>query len=58
MGQLFSSLEEGKPLPAWAAPAVRNVGAIMAKRGLGASSMAAGAITQAIMESGVATKFK
>ena len=53
MGQLFSSLEEGKPLPAWAAPAVRNVGAIMAKRGLGASSMAAGAITQAIMESGV-----
>ena len=53
LGQLFSSLEEGTPLPAWAAPAVRNVGAMMAKRGLGSSSMAAGAITQALMESGV-----
>jgi biotin operon repressor len=53
LGQLFSSLEEGKPLPAWAAPAVRTVGAEMAKRGLGASSMAAAAITQSLMESGV-----
>jgi hypothetical protein len=53
LGELFSSLEEGKPLPAWAAPAVRSVGAEMAKRGLGASSMAAAAITQALMESGV-----
>ena len=53
LGDLFSSLEEGKPLPAWAAPAVRTVGAEMAKRGLGASSMAAAAITQAIMESGI-----
>ena len=53
IGELFSSLEEGKPLPAWAAPAVRSVGAEMAKRGLGSSSMAAAAITQALMESGV-----
>lgn len=53
LGDLFSSLEQGKPLPAWAAPAVRTVGAEMAKRGLGASSMAAAAITQAIMESGI-----
>jgi hypothetical protein len=51
--QLFSSFEEGKTLPAWAAPAVRNVGAMMQARGLGASSMASAAITQAIMESGI-----
>jgi len=51
--QLFSSFEEGKTLPAWAAPAVRQVGAIMQSRGLGASSMASAAITQAIMESGI-----
>ena len=53
LGELFSSFEEGKPLPAWAAPAVRNVGAMMQARGLGASSMASAAITQAIMESGI-----
>ena len=51
--QLFSSFEEGKPLPAWAAPAVRNVGSIMQSRGLGSSSMASAAITQAIMEAGI-----
>ena len=51
--ELFSSFEEGKPLPAWAAPAVRQVGAIMQSRGLGAYSMASAAITQAIMESGI-----
>ena len=51
--QLFSSFEEGKPLPAWAAPAVRNVGAMMQARGLGASSMASAAVTQALMESGI-----
>jgi len=53
LGELFSSLQEGRPLPAWAAPAVRTVGAEMAKRGLGSSSMAAAAITQAVMESGI-----
>ena len=51
--QLFSSFEEGKPLPAWAAPAVRNVGSMMQARGLGSSSMASAAITQAIMEAGI-----
>jgi hypothetical protein len=53
LGELFKSFEEGKPAPAWAAPAVRNVGAMMAQRGLGSSSMAAAAVTQAIMESGI-----
>tara|TARA_R100001082_G_C4363406_1_gene160569 strand:+ start:1433 stop:3139 length:1707 start_codon:yes stop_codon:yes gene_type:complete len=53
MGQLFSSFEEGKPPPAWAAPAVRKVGAMMSARGLGKSSMAAAAITQAMMEAGI-----
>src|SRR5210317_153203 len=51
--QLFSSFEEGKPLPPWAAPAVRSVGAMMQARGLGASSMASAAVTQALMESGI-----
>ena len=53
MGELFKSFEEGKPPPAWAAPAVRQVGGMMAQRGLGRSSMAAAAISQAIMESGI-----
>ena len=53
MDQLFDSFEEGKPPPAWAAPAVRAAGAMMAQRGMGKSSMAAAAITQAMMESGV-----
>jgi hypothetical protein len=53
LGQLLSSIEEGKPMPAWAAPAVRKVAGIMQARGLGASSMAAAAMTQAVMESGV-----
>ena len=53
LGQLYERLEEGKPLPAWAAPAVRAVNGIMAQRGLGASSMASAAVTQAIYESGI-----
>lgn len=53
LGQLLSSIEEGKPMPPWAAPAVRKVAGIMQARGLGASSMAAAAMTQAVMESGV-----
>ena len=51
--QLLASIEDGTEMPAWASPAVRKVGAIMQARGLGASSMASAAITQAIMESGV-----
>ena len=54
IGKLFESFEEGKPPPAWAAPAVRKVGAMMSARGLGRSSMAAAAVTQAMMESGIA----
>lgn len=53
MENLLSSIEEGKPLPAWASPAMRKVSSIMQARGLGASSMAAAAMTQAVMESGV-----
>ena len=53
LGELMSSLESGGPMPAFAAPAVRKVSAVMQARGLGASSMAAAAITQALMESGV-----
>lgn len=53
LGELFSSIEEGSTPPAWAAPAVRRVSAIMQQRGMGASSMAAAAMMQALMESGV-----
>tara|TARA_R100000329_G_scaffold98826_1_gene81658 strand:+ start:37 stop:1374 length:1338 start_codon:yes stop_codon:yes gene_type:complete len=53
LSELMSSLEEGKPLPAWASPAVRKVTAIMNQRGMGASSMAASAMIQAVMESGI-----
>ena len=53
LGELMSSLEAGAPMPAWASPQVRKVNAIMQARGLGASSMAAAAITQSLMESGV-----
>jgi hypothetical protein len=54
LADLYKSIEEGEELPAWASPAVRKVSAIMAQRGLGSSSMASAAITQALMESGVA----
>jgi len=53
LGELLGSIEEGKPMPAWAAPAVRKVAGVMQARGLGASSMAAAAMTQAVMESGI-----
>lgn len=53
LGEIMSSLQSGGPMPAWAAPQVRKVNAIMQARGLGASSMAAAAITQSLMESGV-----
>ncbi len=53
LAELFSGIEDGKPLPAWASPAVRKATAIMQQRGLGASSMAAAAMTQAVMESGI-----
>ena len=53
LGKLYESIKTGEELPAWAAPAVRNVTAQMQARGLGASSMAAAAITQSIMEAGI-----
>ena len=53
LGQLLAGIEEGKPLPPWAAPNVRKIAGIMQARGLGASSMASAAMTQAVMESGL-----
>ena len=53
LAELFKGVEEGGPPPAWAAPAVRKVTAIMQQRGLGGSSMAAAATMQAMMESGI-----
>lgn len=53
LGELYKSIEEGKPLPAWASGATRGATAVMQKRGLGSSSMAAAAVSQAILESGL-----
>tara|TARA_R110002020_G_scaffold438955_2_gene649427 strand:- start:774 stop:2183 length:1410 start_codon:yes stop_codon:yes gene_type:complete len=53
MGELMKSIEEGKPLPPWAAPSVRRISAIMQQRGMGSSSMASAAMMQAVMESGI-----
>ena len=52
-GQLETLMQqfEGGNTPPWAAGALRNVQAAMAKRGLGASSMAAQAMMQAALES-------
>jgi len=53
IAKLFEGIKSGTELPAWASPAVRKASAIMAQRGLGSSSMAAAAITQAIYEAGI-----
>ena len=53
LGELFKAIGTGTNLPGWASPAVTKVSAIMAQRGLGASSMASAAMTQAIMESAI-----
>ena len=50
--QLTNGIESGK-FPPWAAPTVRKANEIMNQRGLGASSMAAAAVAQAIMESAI-----
>ena len=50
--KLMQQFEGGEP-PPWAAGAIRNANAIMAQRGLGASSMAGAAVTQAAMESAI-----
>ena len=52
LGELMTSIQAGKPLPAWAAGANRAVTAIMQQRGLGGSSMAAAAQIQALVEAG------
>ena len=53
LSELMASIEEGKPMPPWASPAVRKVAGIMNARGMGASSMGSAAMIQAVMESGV-----
>ena len=52
-GQLEGLMQqfEGGATPAWAAGALRNAAAVMASRGLGASSIAGQAVVQAAMES-------
>lgn len=53
LADLLSGIEEGRPLPPWASPAVRKIAGIMQSRGLGSSSMASAAMTQAVLESGI-----
>ena len=53
LGEITSSIRDGQPLPLWAAPAARNADGLMLQRGLGASSMAASARTQALLEAGL-----
>jgi hypothetical protein len=53
LGQLYASIEEGKPLPAWASGPVRAASAVMMQRGAGASTMAGAAMVQAVMEAGL-----
>ena len=53
LGEITSSIRDGEPLPLWAAPAARNADSLMLRRGLGASSMAASARTQALIEAGL-----
>lgn len=58
LSELLAGIEEGKPLPPWASPAARKVAGVMQARGLSGSSMAGAAMTQAIMESGIAIAAK
>ena len=51
IGRLYETLEEGKPLPAWASKNVKAVQDVMNARGLGTSRVAAAAMVQAIAES-------
>ena len=50
LSELYKTIESGKPLPAWAAGSARAASQVMQQRGLGASSMAAAAIAQSVME--------
>ena len=51
--QITNTIQDGQPLPPWAAPAARNADAFALQRGLGSSSMAITARTQALLEAGV-----
>ena len=51
--RVTSAIRDGEPLPPWAAPVARNVDSVMLQRGLGSSSMAASARTQALVEAGL-----
>ena len=53
LDKLFQGFKPGETPPAWATPAMRRASALMTARGLGASSMAAAAQVQAIMEAGI-----
>lgn len=50
--QLTKGIKEGN-FPPWASPTVRKVNELMNQRGLGASSMAAAAVAQGLMESAI-----
>ena len=50
LSELYKTIEDGKPLPGWAAGSARAASQVMQQRGLGASSMAAAAIAQSVME--------
>jgi hypothetical protein len=53
LGELYKSIQEGRELPAWAAGPVRAATQVMQQRGLGTSSMAAAAVSQAVLEAGL-----
>ena len=52
IAKLMAQFDNGAT-PVWAAGAIRNANAVMAARGLGASSMAGSAVIQAAMESSI-----
>jgi len=51
--QLFEGFKPGETPPAWATAPMRRASNIMQSRGLGASSMAAAAISQSVVEAGI-----
>lgn len=53
MSELLKTIGTDGEMPSWASPAVRAVNAQMLQRGLGASSMAATAMVNAIYEAGL-----
>ncbi len=53
LSELMKAMDGSGPMPAWASPAVRKVTGIMNARGVGSSSMAAAAMTQAAIEAGI-----